>query len=472
MLAIRAGLAVFLAFYPLFVFGFSFTINNTPEQCQNLSISITGSGQSPYRASFIPFGPSPLSNNVEVRKILDLPFNGNSTSLSFQLPYPENSLFVVVVSDSSGFGTGGTSGAAEVQSGSSDSSCLGTTQVSPAFSFSTDPANQLVQCSSIRIFWDPTTVQGLVNFFGIIPGGNSFQINQGTVTTAPNEGLGFNWDTPIRIGTTIILAGGDARGFGSAGSIQQNVQQGSAVNNTCLDSTSPSSTPGSPAGGAYPTSSSGAGTGGNNSGSRGGSNDKSGGTTNVGAIVGGAVGGIVAIIVGLLVGLFFMRRRRFHSQEKTHTAAVDLFRDGDGEDGALTGGNNGSDLPQFYQPEPFMVPDPTVISAHERNSYGHRQSSQTATSIDFLRAGSPDQQALGGTGSISASTQTRKSPLGPAQLRPVNIIQHDDAGDEGDETQETIELPPAYTNIRKPRGTMTATNDDNANNEATSSSNR
>jgi len=30
----------------------------------------------------------------------------------------------------------------------------------------------------------------------------------------------------------------------------------------------------------------------------------------------------------------------------------------------------------------------------------------------------------------------------------VNIIQHDDAGP--DETQETIELPPAYTNIRRP----------------------
>jgi hypothetical protein len=93
-----AGLAVSLAFYPLIAFGFSFTINNTPQQCQNLSISITGSGQAPYRAVVVPFGPTPLPNNVEVRKILDLPFPGNSTSLSFQLSYPENSQFVVVVS--------------------------------------------------------------------------------------------------------------------------------------------------------------------------------------------------------------------------------------------------------------------------------------------------------------------------------------------------------------------------------------
>jgi hypothetical protein len=97
MLAIP-GLAVSLAFYPLIISGFSFSINNTPQQCQNLSISITGSGQPPYNAVILPFGPTPLSNNTEVRKILHLPFSGDSTSLSFQLTYPENSQFVVVVS--------------------------------------------------------------------------------------------------------------------------------------------------------------------------------------------------------------------------------------------------------------------------------------------------------------------------------------------------------------------------------------
>lgn len=91
-----------------------------------------------------------------------------------------------------------------------------------------------------------------------------------------NEGLGFNWTVPVRVGTTVLLAGGDGRGIGSAGSIQQNVQQGeSAINNTCLDSSSPSSTPGSPAGGAYPTGSNGVGTGGGGNGSNGGSNNSS-----------------------------------------------------------------------------------------------------------------------------------------------------------------------------------------------------
>lgn len=77
---------------------FSFNIDNTPQQCQNLSISITGSGGvPPYRALVLPFGFSPLPNAVEVRKILDQPFSGDATQVSFQLPYPALSQFVVVV---------------------------------------------------------------------------------------------------------------------------------------------------------------------------------------------------------------------------------------------------------------------------------------------------------------------------------------------------------------------------------------
>jgi hypothetical protein len=56
------------------------------------------------------------------------------------------------------------------------------------------------------------------------------------------------------------------------------------------------------------------------------------------------------------------------------------------------------------------------------------------------------------SGIASSSTGTRKTA--PRMFRPVNIIQHDDAGPSGQEVKEeeepeTIELPPAYTNIRK-----------------------
>jgi hypothetical protein len=92
-------LVVSLAIYPRIASGFSFIINNIPQQCSNLNISITGSGQPPYSAAILPYGPSPLPNNVEVREVIDVPFSGDSTSLSFKLTYPENSQFVVVVSN-------------------------------------------------------------------------------------------------------------------------------------------------------------------------------------------------------------------------------------------------------------------------------------------------------------------------------------------------------------------------------------
>lgn len=154
---------------------------------------------------------------------------------------------------------------------------------------------------------------------------------------------------------------------------------------------------------------------------------------------------------------------------------MDLLH-GDGEDGAQT-----TELPQFYQPEPFMVPDPTSAGSHSghgddnyQDSSDRRQSTQTSTTGELLRSGTPDPNMLGvGAASTSGSNNTRKSPLGPTQLRPVNIIQHDDAGPEEQEG-ETIELPPAYTNIKKPTGStanLTNTNTDNAtattHNEAT-----
>jgi hypothetical protein len=136
---------------------------------------------------------------------------------------------------------------------------------------------------SIALWYEPVECLACssrsVQFYGVIPGGQSFQLNQGTLTTVNNEGYGFNWITLVRAGTTVLLVGGDSRGIGSAGWTQQNVNQGGT---TCLNSSSPSSTPGSPAGGAYPTGSNGVGTGGGGGGGGGnGSNGNgNGGNTN------------------------------------------------------------------------------------------------------------------------------------------------------------------------------------------------
>lgn len=86
---------------PALAAAYSFNIATTPRQCQDLKIDITGSGSPPYTALIVPSGPTPLPNSIEARRIVNVPFNnGSDTSVTFQLKYPENAQFVVVVSPS------------------------------------------------------------------------------------------------------------------------------------------------------------------------------------------------------------------------------------------------------------------------------------------------------------------------------------------------------------------------------------
>ncbi|KAH8101119.1 hypothetical protein BXZ70DRAFT_1007516 [Cristinia sonorae] len=417
------------ALLPSMAAAFSFNFDNTPTQCGNLSLSVTGAGTPPYRVLIVPFGASPLPGNIEARKITEQTFSANATSVSFQLKFPENSQFVAVVSDSTGFGTGGTSGAVTVQT-SDDASCFDAqTQVQPLFAFSIVPSGAITQCSPTRIWWDPANVQGTPSFQGAIPGGQSFSVPQGSLTTVAEQGLGFTWRPSVRAGTTLLLLGGDDRGPGTAGSTTYIVGQG---DNSCLSDLSPSSTAGSPAGGSYPTSPGDPNPGGKSK-------------PNVGAIVGGVIAGVVGLAALILLFIFWRRRSKFHKQQKA--GAVDLLRqDDDDEPHPET-----SQLPRYYQPEPFIVPDPTVVSSSHGESTAppsalrpldardRRFSHNSATSAG---TSTPDGQSAG------TSTYMRKSPPPPV-FRPVNIVQHEDAGPgENDEPGETIELPPAYTNIK------------------------
>lgn len=89
---------LFLLFLPL-TLAYTWSFQNTPQQCNNLTIAISGDdGKPPYRVLIIPFGPTPLPNAVEARKILDVGFADGAKSVSFVLKFPENSQFVAVVS--------------------------------------------------------------------------------------------------------------------------------------------------------------------------------------------------------------------------------------------------------------------------------------------------------------------------------------------------------------------------------------
>lgn len=84
---------------PTLSLAYTWQFEKNAQQCSNLTITVSGSdGKPPYRVLILPFGATPLPNNVEARKIIDQPFPGNSTTLSFQLPYPADSQLVAVVS--------------------------------------------------------------------------------------------------------------------------------------------------------------------------------------------------------------------------------------------------------------------------------------------------------------------------------------------------------------------------------------
>ncbi|TFK26517.1 hypothetical protein FA15DRAFT_679586 [Coprinopsis marcescibilis] len=372
---------------------------------------------------------------------MDIPFDGNASSVTFQLKFPATSQLVAVVSDSRAFGNGGTSAPARVLP-SNDDSCFDPTVRVPAdFYFNIEPQNQFVQCRPTRLWWDPALVRGQTEFFGVIPAGQSFAIPQAELTSQVGFGTGFNWTVNVRTGTTMVLTGGDSRRRGNAGSVTYFISGGIDQDDSCLNSDSPSATPGDPAGGSYATGIDGSGTGGGNG--------NGGGGTNTGAIVGGVVGGVVFLVSFILV-LFFLNKRS-KQRQRAREKPVDLLNEGEDEDG--DGGNRESrnDLPQFYRPEPFTVPDPSL-----RNSAGEDDSARplsgTATSF-YTRSGTPDGSAALGYGA-GLLTGGPAGAGAPRVMRPVNIIQHDDAGPSlpppaaGDDEQETIELPPAYTAIK------------------------
>ncbi|KAE9409676.1 hypothetical protein BT96DRAFT_962255 [Gymnopus androsaceus JB14] len=404
---------------PFGALAYTWSFQSTPTQCSNLSIAISGGGTPPFNVLIIPSGSTPFSNGTEVRRIISKEFS--TSSISFPINYPENSQFVAVVSDATGFGSGGTSAEAEVET-SSDSSCIDASQsVTPDWFLSIE--NQaIVQCTPARIFWNPSNVTGTPTFFGIIPGGDSFIIPEvGINTTTDGTGTGFSWTPNIREGTILNIVGNDNRGNGTGGSSSVTVSQNLQNDNSCLNSTSPSSTAGSPAGGSYPTSTSGASTG---------SSSSSGGT-NVGAIVGGVVGGVVGLLALLLL-LYFIRRRT-RQNAKNNEKPVDLLQADEGDERP----NRPAQLPEYYQPDPFIVPDPTSGDESGSSAAPFSSSSERPTSS----ASTHD----------ATSSSARKSAV-PRTLRPVNIVQHDDAGAASttkEEEPETIELPPAYTNIRK-----------------------
>ena len=196
-------------------------------------------------------------------------------------------------------------------------------------------------------------------------------------------------------------------------------------------------------------------------------------SSNTGIILGIVLGVIVAIVTAICLWWFYDRRQK--QARRANDGPVNLMYEDDDDDqddlqigGQGLGGRSPSrlnELPEFYQPEPFMVPDPARVSADARTTFTSRSTrtgtagmdelerplSGTSTSF-YTRVTTPDLYG-GSTASDTAPGQSgRRKGTTPRPMRPVNIIQHDDAGPSPAPVEggvpETIELPPAYTALR------------------------
>ncbi|KAI5999859.1 hypothetical protein F5J12DRAFT_952009 [Pisolithus orientalis] len=186
-------------------------------ECGPFNISWTG-GQSPFQIAIFTVSSSPVFHNVSSSA-----YQGSYTIP--QLPLPQGLQFVVILSDATGFATGGTTYLITVGEPTSSSSC-NTTLPSLSYYFS-DVGFPLQQCGPFEF----SGYQGAilpVTFVGIVPGGQSFLIQSGVTTTS------YTWTADVQAGTSIMFSMWDANGNSGGCSVLQSV--GPSNDASCLSS--------------------------------------------------------------------------------------------------------------------------------------------------------------------------------------------------------------------------------------------
>ncbi|KAG1792015.1 uncharacterized protein HD556DRAFT_1444804 [Suillus plorans] len=259
---------------------FSVTVG-TPTQCGPLSISWTG-GQAPFEILLVP--SDQIYQNIPVPASAFS--NGKGSYSISQLMLLSATQFVVVMSDATGFASGGTTNNLIV--GSSTANNCGAADPHPPYTFELSP---LTQCSPFTI-----TASGAVppiTIGQLIPGGLSVLFNSGSST--------YSSILDVSAGTNVLYFVNDS--LGNQGGVNQYVPVSGSSDSSCLNLLS--STAGiSATSTAFPSSSS------SSSSSSPSSSPSSNSSSNDVAIIAGAAGGGGAVLVGLVILGICLRRKR------------------------------------------------------------------------------------------------------------------------------------------------------------------
>lgn len=113
--------------------------------------------------------------------------------------------FLLTMSDARGFGTGGTSGLLTARPSSTGVTCNLT---DPGVAFSFDLPSSLQQCRGFSFTQYTEAVQP-VTIYGLIPSGESFQLNPPPGPPGPPR---FDWIVNVAARTSLVMFMVDSRG--------------------------------------------------------------------------------------------------------------------------------------------------------------------------------------------------------------------------------------------------------------------
>ncbi|KJA29411.1 hypothetical protein HYPSUDRAFT_516676 [Hypholoma sublateritium FD-334 SS-4] len=286
LFSLLAAVLSFLYAFPLAA-AFTFSFSQPPSQCDNLPITWSG-GTPPFQLSIIHlFG---TQRNVSIPTSA---FNNGQGSYSVQIPLAKGEQMMLMMSDATGFNTGGTSNILNVAA-SQGGSCNTT---DPGISFSYQLNTALQQCRPFT-FSDYTGAVQPVTISAIIPGGNAFLLSPPVGPTS------FDWNAAVARGTSVVFVMTDSQG--RAGGVSDIEIITSSDDSSCLNSNSPSSTASPPS---TPTTSTPTTTSTSGAANPSSTADPSHGFS-IAAIAGTVIGGLLFLALAITLGLFFLHKKR------------------------------------------------------------------------------------------------------------------------------------------------------------------
>ncbi|KAH9960148.1 hypothetical protein BC827DRAFT_1209465 [Russula dissimulans] len=398
--------------------------STTPTQCGQFHVSWFG-GHPPFLLMVVPvFGtqqPFNLSDNG---------FSDGIGTFNTTLTLPAKQEFVFVMSDATGFATGGISELLTVGPASPGETC-NTSQAGGQFYFTTD--DTLKECRLFTFSEYPNAIQP-VTIYGVVPGGSGIEFN-------PPIGPDFVWNPAnVPANTSMLFYMADAQN--RTGGVSGVMVSQATGDSSCINSTSPSSTTGVAVSSTYLSTTT---------------------TTSItspvsrfkrlsaGAISGIVLGGAIGLAGFAALALLFRPWNRKHSASSSVSHRIDIDDEGFCED-----------LELLSQVEPF--PPSAEAGAGSADSWpestrlaslsshlSHSPPAETrtvATSVDAFLSPTPS------TGSRKGNTR----PAAPLSLRRntsvgtgTRVIVHRDAGEaiHGADEDGVVEIPPIYEDSRR-----------------------